>query len=205
MSDTAVKVAYEAHVVSHTHWDREWYRPFENFRFRLVRLVDRLVEILDADPEYRYFMLDGQTIVIEDYLEVRPAAEEALRRHVQSGRLQIGPWYILPDEFLVSGEATIRNMLIGQRVARRFGAAMQIGYIPDTFGHIPQMPQILRGFGLDTAVFWRGPPARRTGSGRSSTGRRRTAAASSRCTCPTSTATAASRTSPTTPSRSSRT
>ena len=150
------RVEYEVHVVSHTHWDREWYRPFENFRFRLVRLVDRLIAILDSDPEYRYYMLDGQTIVLEDYLEIRPAAEEALRRHVQSGRLLIGPWYILPDEFLVSAESTIRNMLVGWRVARRFGEPMKIGYLPDTFGHISQMPQILRGFGIDTAVFWRG-------------------------------------------------
>ena len=163
MAESTGRVEYEVHVVSHTHWDREWYRPFENFRFRLVRLVDRLIALLDTDPEYHYYMLDGQTIVLEDYLEIRPDAEEALRRHVQSGRLLIGPWYILPDEFLVSGESTIRNMLIGWRVARRFGEPMKIGYIPDTFGHLPQMPQILRGFGIDTAVFWRGlsgPPER---------------------------------------------
>ena len=147
---------YEVHVVSHTHWDREWYRTFEQFRFRLVRLVDKLLDILDADPEYRYFMLDGQTVVLEDYLEIRPEREEDLRRLVQAGRIQIGPWYILPDEFLVSGEATIRNMLAGWRVASRFGEPMKVGYIPDTFGHLSQMPQILRGFGIDTAVFWRG-------------------------------------------------
>lgn len=147
---------YEIHVVSHTHWDREWYRTFEEFRYRLVGVVDRLLETLDQEPEYRYFMLDGQTIVLEDYLEIRPEREEELRRHVRDGRIQIGPWYVLPDEFLVSGEALVRNVLRGWKVAERFGPPMRVGYIPDTFGHLAQMPQILRGFGIDTAVFWRG-------------------------------------------------
>lgn len=146
------------HVVSHTHWDREWYLTFQQFRFRLVELIDQLLVLLDDDPDYRYFMLDGQAIVLEDYLEMRPEREEQLRRYIQQGRLLIGPWHILPDEFLVSPEATVRNLLIGERVCRRFGpqARMGIGYIPDPFGHIGQMPQILRGFDIDTACMWRG-------------------------------------------------
>ena len=101
-------------------------------------------------------MLDGQTIVLEDYLEIRPEREGDIRRYVQEGRLVIGPWYILPDEFLVSPEATVRNLLVGERVCRRFGPKMKIGYLPDPFGHIGQMPQILRGFGIDVACLWRG-------------------------------------------------
>ncbi len=101
-------------------------------------------------------MLDGQTIVLEDYLQMRPEREADLRGYVQSGRMLIGPWYILPDEFLVSPEATIRNLLEGERTARRFGPKMKVGYIPDPFGHIGQMPQILRGFGIETASLWRG-------------------------------------------------
>jgi mannosylglycerate hydrolase len=142
--------------VSHTHWDREWYQPFEEFRIRLVQLMDKLLDILDSDPEYRYFMLDGQTIVLEDYLAIRPERELAIAAHVQSGRLLIGPWYILPDEFLVSPESTIRNLSTGARVAARFGKRMDVGNIPDPFGHITQLPQILRGFGMDCAVFSRG-------------------------------------------------
>lgn len=143
-------------IVSHTHWDREWYEPFQRFRLRLVRLMDKLLHILDHDPGYRYFTLDGQTIVLEDYLQIRSEREDDLRRHVQEGRLLIGPWYILPDEFLVSGEALVRNLLLGDRVARRFGPKMMVGYTPDPFGHIPQLPQILRGFGIDCAVLARG-------------------------------------------------
>ncbi|HUX77984.1 MAG TPA: hypothetical protein VMY40_15230, partial [Anaerolineae bacterium] len=144
------------HVVSHTHWDREWYLTFQQFRFRLVELIDQLLALLDADPDYRYFMLDGQAIVLEDYLEIHPEREAQIRRYVQEGRLLIGPWYILPDEFLVSPEATVRNLLTGERVCRRFGPHMSIGYVPDPFGHIGQMPQILRGFGIDVACLWRG-------------------------------------------------
>jgi alpha-mannosidase len=144
------------HVVSHTHWDREWYQTFQQFRFRLVELMDQLLALLDTDLDYRYFMLDGQAIVLEDYLDVRPEQEERIRRYVQEGRLAIGPWYILPDEFLVSPEATVRNLLMGERVCRRFGPTMKIGYIPDPFGHVGQMPQILRGFDVDVACLWRG-------------------------------------------------
>ncbi len=144
------------HLVSHTHWDREWYQTFQQFRLRLVRLVDHLLEILASDPDYAHFMLDGQMIVLEDYLQVRPEREAELRAHVQSGRVGVGPWYILPDEFLVSPEATLRNLLEGDRVARRFGPKMMVGYEPDAFGHIGQLPQILRGFGIETAVVWRG-------------------------------------------------
>ena len=143
-------------IVSHTHWDREWYQPYQEYRIRLVQLVDRLLDLLEQDPEYRYFSLDGQTIILEDYLEVRPEREQELREHIREGRLLIGPWYILPDEFLVSPEATIRNLILGDRTARAFGAKMTVGYVPDCFGHISQLPQILRGFGLDTAALWRG-------------------------------------------------
>ncbi|MFQ5813092.1 MAG: alpha-mannosidase [Anaerolineae bacterium] len=149
-------MSYNLFVVSHTHWDREWYQPFEEFRIRLVRLMDKLLDILTSDPDYRYFTLDGQTIILEDYLEIRPQKEEEIRRLVQQGRLLIGPWWILPDEFLVNPEATIRNLMLGDQVARRFGAKMEVGYLPDPFGHIGQMPQILAGFGIDVAVLWRG-------------------------------------------------
>jgi mannosylglycerate hydrolase len=144
------------HLVSHTHWDREWYRTFQQFRLRLVHLVDGVLDQLKAGPQFKYFMLDGQTIVLDDYLLMRPENEGQIRHFVQTGRLTIGPWHILPDEFLVSPEATIRNLLEGERTCRRFGPKMRIGYIPDPFGHIGQMPQILCGFGIHTACLWRG-------------------------------------------------
>jgi len=144
------------HLISHTHWDREWHQTFQQFRLRLVHLVDGLLDILESDPAYLHYMLDGQTIVLDDYLQIRPEREADLRRHIQSGRVLVGPWYILPDEFLVSPEATARNLLEGARGAARFGPRMAVGYIPDPFGHIGQMPQILRGFGIDTACLWRG-------------------------------------------------
>ncbi|MEA4812161.1 MAG: glycoside hydrolase family 38 C-terminal domain-containing protein [Anaerolineaceae bacterium] len=146
------------HIISHTHWDREWYRSFQQFRLKLVHLVDNVLEILDSDPEYKYFMLDGQTIVLEDYLQMRPENEERLKAYIRNGRILIGPWYILPDEFLVSAEATVRNLLIGKKICADFGSRMMIGYLPDPFGHISQMPQILNGFGIDKACLWRGVP-----------------------------------------------
>lgn len=146
----------QIHLVSHTHWDREWYLTFEQFRLRLVDLVDRLLDQLESQPDFAHFHLDGQTIVLEDYLELRPHNEARLRRLIEDGRILIGPWYDMPDEFLVSGEALVRNLALGHRIARRFGTPMPVGYLPDLFGHVAQMPQILRNFGLDNAILWRG-------------------------------------------------
>ena len=144
------------HIVPHTHWDREWYQPFQVFRIRLVHLIDRLLEILGSDPDFSHFTLDGQAIVLEDYLAIRPHRRAELEGHVRAGRLLIGPWYVLPDEFLVSPESLVRNLLRGRQVCATFGASMPVGYIPDPFGHIGQMPQILRGFQLETACVERG-------------------------------------------------
>jgi len=143
-------------VVSHTHWDREWYQPFEIFRLRLCDTVAALVDLLDGEPAFRHFMLDGQTVCVDDVLALRPELRARLAAHIAAGRIGIGPWYVLQDEFLVGAESIVRNLAEGLRGARRFGRAMGIGYLPDAFGHIAQMPRILRGFDLTTAVVWRG-------------------------------------------------
>lgn len=142
-------------IISHTHWDREWYLPLENFRMRLVDLIDHLLEILDTDPEYR-FHLDAQTIVLEDYLEIRPKRRPALEKYIKEGRILVGPWYVQNDFHLTSGEATVRNLLIGTAIANEFGACMKVGYAADQFGLISQLPQILSRYGLDYCVFGRG-------------------------------------------------
>ena len=146
---------FHATLVSHTHWDRAWYCTFQEYRIRLVRLVDRLLDILEHDPGFQVFMLDGQMSVLEDYLDVRPENAGRLQTLCRSGRVQVGPWYVLADEFLVSPEALIRNLMVGRRMGQPYGGVMSIGYVPDGFGHIAQLPQIFRGFGMDSAFFWR--------------------------------------------------
>ena len=146
-------------VVAHTHWDREWYAPFERFRNRLAGVLDGLLTHLDEDPSFRRFLLDGQLAVVDDYLSVRPDAADRIRRLAGDGRLAMGPWYVLMDEFCVSGETIVRNLQLGLDRAEAFGGAMPVGYLPDMFGHIAQMPQLLRLAGLEHAVVWRGVPA----------------------------------------------
>jgi hypothetical protein len=141
--------------VSHAHWDREWYRTFQAFRARLVDAVDALLELCAADPDYR-FLLDGQTIAVEDYLAVRPQRAAELRALIESGRVAIGPWYVQPDSLLPAGESHVRNLLEGRRTGDSLGGASRIGYTPDSFGHPAQLPQILAGFGLRAFVYWRG-------------------------------------------------
>ncbi|HXZ85246.1 MAG TPA: alpha-mannosidase, partial [Myxococcota bacterium] len=136
-------------VVPHTHWDREWYRTHEQFRARLVGLLDGLLDLLERDPEFRCFSLDGQTIVLDDYLAVRPEARARIEALVRAGRLAIGPWTVLPDEWLVSGEALIRNLRLGLTRGDAFGGAQRLGYVPDQFGHVGQLPQIFAGFGFE--------------------------------------------------------
>ena len=144
------------HLIAHTHWDREWYLTREQYRLRLADLVDRVLDRMDREPEFRFFHLDGQTVVLEDYLEVRPEQEARLRARIAEGRLLVGPWYVMPDMHLVSGESLVRNLALGHGIARGFGRVMAAGYLPDPFGHVAQMPQILAGFGLDSAILWRG-------------------------------------------------
>jgi len=149
------------HIISHTHWDREWYLTYQQFRMKLVHLIDYTLDILKNNPDFK-FMLDGQTVVLEDYLEINPQRESELKNYIKEGRLLVGPWYVLSDEFLSDGESLIRNLLIGHKIAQRFGRVMKVGYLPDIFGHISIMPQILRGFDIDNAVIWRGVDARET-------------------------------------------
>jgi alpha-mannosidase len=149
-------VKYHATLVCHTHWDRAWYCTFQEYRIRLVKLVDKLLKILADDPNYTVYMLDGQMSVLDDYLEVRPQRASELQALCRAGRIQVGPWYVLADEFLVSPESLIRNMMLGYKRGEAYGGVMPIGYVPDGFGHIAQLPQILRGFGIDNAFFWRG-------------------------------------------------
>ena len=163
MKATPVRVV----LYHHTHWDREWWTTFQAFRARLVAVVDRLIEAMEADPSFTRFHLDGQCVVLRDYLEVRPERRSRLVRLIREGRIAVGPWYVLADHFLTSGEAAIRNLWLGERTARALGVeCSRVGYLPDQFGHVGQMPQVLAGFGIDSAVVWRGfggaPPEMQT-------------------------------------------
>jgi monomeric sarcosine oxidase len=146
-------------LVPHTHWDREWYEPFAVFSDRLVAMMDTLIELADAG--FPHFHLDGQTAMIDDYLARRPEREPDLRRLFASGRLSAGPWVTQMDEFLTSGESHLRNLEMGLTRARDLAGdrALDVGYMPDQFGHVGQMPQILRLAGLERAMVWRGVPA----------------------------------------------
>lgn len=147
----------DIYLLSGTHWDREWYQTFQGFRMRLVKLMDKLLDILENDKDFGVFHLDGQTIVLEDYLEIRPENKERIEALIKSGKLLVGPWYCMPDEFLLSGESLIKNLQKGFKIARSYGAEpLKYGYICDIFGHIAQMPQIFSEMGIHNALLGRG-------------------------------------------------
>lgn len=143
---------------SGTHWDREWYQTFQGFRYRLVEMMDGLLKGMEEVSGFNVFHLDGQTIVLEDYAEIEPENAEKLKKHIASGKIKIGPWYVMPDEFNLSGESLIRNLMLGHKLSKKWGAdeAWKFGYVCDIFGHIAQMPQIFNGFGIKYSLQCRG-------------------------------------------------
>lgn len=151
-------VTKKVFIVPHTHWDREWYLPFQKFRYILVQLIDELLKILN-EQDFE-FMLDGQTIVLEDYNEIRPERMPELLQRIREGKINVGPWYLLPDEWLVGGESLIRNIEYSRDYATELKIPlMDIAYLPDQFGHTSGMPQLLGDLtNLKTTVLWRGIP-----------------------------------------------
>ncbi|MGT2656377.1 alpha-mannosidase [Streptococcus varani] len=146
----------KVHIISHSHWDREWYMAYEQLHMRLIQLMDDLLDLFKKDPEFHSFHLDGQTIILDDYLQVKPEREPEVRQAIKDGKLRIGPFYILQDDFLISSESNVRNMLIGKEDCDRWGASVPLGYFPDTFGNMGQTPQLMKGAGLEAAAFGRG-------------------------------------------------
>lgn len=146
----------KVYIISHSHWDREWYMAYEQHHMRLITLMDDLLTLFETEPEFDSFHLDGQTIILDDYLQVRPEKREALQRAIAAGKLRIGPFYILQDDFLTSSESNVRNMLVGMEESKKWGTPVMLGYFPDTFGNMGQTPQMMKQANLEAAAFGRG-------------------------------------------------
>ena len=143
-------------VVVQTHWDREWYLPHQSFIARLLGVMEKVAVQLESG-QLHSFLFDGQTAAMEDLLDnCEPALGSRVRRLVRERRIVLGPWYVMADQFLCAGEALLRNLEIGLADATALGNCQLVGYLPDTFGHVSQMPQILAEFGIEHAVMWRG-------------------------------------------------
>ncbi|MGW9019299.1 glycoside hydrolase family 38 N-terminal domain-containing protein, partial [Priestia megaterium] len=150
----------KVHIVPHMHWDREWYFSTEESRILLVNNMEEIMSMLENNPDYPYYVLDGQTSILEDYFAVKPQNKERVKKLVQEGKLIIGPWYTQTDEMVVGGESIVRNLLYGIKDCEEYGSHMKIGYLPDSFGQSSQMPQILNGFDIKYSIFWRGTSER---------------------------------------------
>jgi len=146
----------KVHIISNTHWDRAWVYPFNETRLLLIEFMDNLLELLENDPKFHSFLLDSQTIAVEDYLEFRPEKEELIKKFVKEEKLIVGPWYNLPEEYIVNGESLVRNLVVGHTQAEKLGKVSKIGYTPFSYGQTSQMPQIYNGFDIDTIIFYRG-------------------------------------------------
>ncbi|MEG5503000.1 mannosylglycerate hydrolase [Enterobacter hormaechei] len=151
-----MKAVSRVHITPHMHWDREWYFTTEASRILLVNNMEEILTRLEQDTEYKYYVLDGQTAVLEDYFAVKPENRPRVKALVAAGKLIIGPWYTQTDTTLVSGESIVRNLMYGIRDCLAFGEPMKIGYLPDSFGMSSQLPHIYNGFGITRTMFWRG-------------------------------------------------
>ncbi len=143
------------HLIPHTHWDREWYLPLSVFQARLAATAVSIVDLLDREPGGR-FVLDGQAVLLDDAAGIVPGLDERFRAAASRGQLDIGPWYVLADEMIPSGESLVRNLLEGVRVSGRRGPRMNVCYSPDAFGHPAALPAIAAQFGIEAGVVWRG-------------------------------------------------
>ncbi len=146
------------YVVTHGHMDIEWYMPMRSYRFWTVEAMDELRRISRENPDFVTYVLDGQTCVLDIYLEARPSARAEIEELIRKGTLSVGPFFSQFDEWLISAESMVRNCLYGNRACRRYGSIMKAGYLPDNFGHPLQLPQILNDFGIDSLLFMRGMP-----------------------------------------------
>lgn len=151
-----MKAVSRVHITPHMHWDREWYFTTEESRILLINNMEEILARLETDPEYRFYVLDGQTAVLEDYFAIKPENKDRVRALVQAGKLIIGPWYSQTDTMIVSGESIVRNLMYGMRDCLAFGEPMKIGYLPDSFSMSSQLPHIFNGFGITRTLFWRG-------------------------------------------------
>ncbi|HHU7834373.1 TPA: mannosylglycerate hydrolase [Escherichia coli] len=151
-----MKAVSRVHITPHMHWDREWYFTTEESRILLVNNMEEILCRLEQDNEYKYYVLDGQTAILEDYFAVKPENKDRVKKQVEAGKLIIGPWYTQTDTTIVSAESIVRNLMYGMRDCLAFGEPMKIGYLPDSFGMSGQLPHIYNGFGITRTMFWRG-------------------------------------------------
>ena len=144
------------HGVPHSHWDREWYFTTSRSKVYLMKDLGDVLDTLESDPEFKYFMVDAQGSLLDDYIKWRPQDKERITKLVKMGKLVIGPWYTQTDQLVISGESIVRNMYYGMKRCESFGKYMNVGYVPDSFGQSGNMPQIYREFGIEDTLFWRG-------------------------------------------------
>ncbi len=147
---------YKMYVISGTHWDREWRHTAEQSKLRLADLMDNILKLLEENISYKCFCIDGGMVVIEDYLSVKPENKGRIKKMVEAGRMQLVNWYTLPETNTVAPEALVRNLLLGHQMAKEYGGGMKSGYTATSYGQHSQMPQLYKGFGIDTAIFYRG-------------------------------------------------
>lgn len=147
---------HKIHVVPHSHWDREWYFTTSRSKIYLMKDLKDVLDTLENDKEFKYFMLDAQASLLDDYLKWMPHDKERITKLVKDKKLIIGPWYTQSDQLVISGESIVRNMYYGMKRCEEFGGYMNVGYVPDSFGQSGNMPQIYKEFGIDDTLFWRG-------------------------------------------------
>lgn len=156
MTNSTTKTTSRVHITPHMHWDREWYFTTEESRVLLVNNMEEILQRLEQDADYKFYVLDGQTAILEDYFSVCPHNRERVKALVQAGKLIVGPWYTQTDTMMVSAESIVRNLMYGMRDCLSLGEPMKIGYLPDSFSMSSQLPHIFNGFGITRAMFWRG-------------------------------------------------
>jgi alpha-mannosidase len=145
-------------VVGHAHMDMNWLWTYSETMQMANDNLRQTVAFMDEFPDYT--MLQSQAAVYNFVEMVDPPLLEKVKKYVKEGRLELaGGMWTEGDMNMSSGEAITRSFLLGQRYFQsRFGKMANIGWLPDNFGHIAQMPQILKLAGCDYFYFHRTKP-----------------------------------------------
>ena len=146
----------KVHVIPHSHWDREWYFTTSRSKVYLMKDLKDVLDTLESNPDFKYFMVDAQGSLLDDYIKWMPQDKDRITKLVKEKKLVIGPWYTQTDQLVISGESIVRNMYYGMKRCETFGGYMNVGYVPDSFGQSGNMPQIYKEFGIEDTLFWRG-------------------------------------------------
>jgi len=135
--------------IGHSHLDLEWLWTRNETRRKTVRTLGNQLQLMKEYPDYKY--IQSQPWILNTVKNEYPEIYEEVKKAVKDGKFVVegGSW-VEPDTNIPSGESLIRQFMFGKRFLKdEFGVESRIFWLPDSFGVSGNIPQILKGCGID--------------------------------------------------------